>query len=218
MQFLKAVAIAGIMLPVQALGAETACPTRADLENGIILETTTTLNKRSDVVRKTYQRLNGNVIQVQMTPLKPSGEPETEQQFPTLYLYKGLILVNPEDADKYASNGIDPQLEGFFPLKTGTSLEFKNAFPDNNENTLIVDVFGKTDRLIAGCNYSFYQINWKMSISKSGGTFSKKYLYSEELEVWLDDPAIFLVNGNLFTPDELKLVHKYTRFSAAQPD
>ena len=111
-----------------------------------------------------------------------------------------------------------PQLEGFFPLKTGTSLEFKNAFPDNNESTFIVDVFGKTERLIAGCNYSFYQINWKMSISKSGGTFSKKYLYSEELEVWLDDPAIFLVNGNLFTSDELKLVHKYTRFSAAQPD
>ncbi len=218
MQFLKAVAIAGIMLPVQALGAETACLTRADLENGIILETTTTQNERSNVVRRTYQRINGNVIQVQMTPLKPSGEPETKPQFPTLYLYKGLILVTSEDADKYASNGIDPQLEGFFPLKTGTSLEFKNAFPDNNESTFIVDVFGKTDRLIAGCNYSFYQISWKISSPKSGETISRKYLYSEELEVWLDDPAMFLINSNLLMPDELKQVRKYTRFSAAQPD
>ena len=218
MQFLRAVAIAGMMLPVQALGAETACPTSADLENGIILETTTTQNKRSNIVRKTYHQINGNVIQMQMAPLKPSGEPETEPQLPALYLYKGLILINPDDVDKYTSSGINPRLEGFFPLKTGASFELKNEIPDNSASTFFIDVFGKTDRLIAGCNYSFYQISWRISIPKSGESISRKFLYNEELEVWLEDPAMFLLNSNLFMPDELKQVRKYTRFSAAQPD
>ena len=217
MQFLRAAAIAGMMLPMQALGADTTCPTRADLKGGIVLDTTTTEDKRSSVIRKIYQRANDNVVHVESFVVPPSGNSDPGLQLTSFYLYKGLVLIDPNDVDLYARNGVDSNMEGFFPLKIGTSLIIKMLPSTENERTLTVDVLGKTDRLISGCNISFFQVRWTFVNPENGKIHKASYLYNEKLEVWLDDPALFLVNFNLLLPSELKQRRKYTRFSA-QPD
>ncbi len=213
MLLINVLAIVGMTLPMQALGADTACPTRADLKNGIISEITYIIDlpgaTKTTVRRQTYKLISHDIISTSNKSITTNGRASSAPISWGPYLrYKGLFQVSDKT---FKLNGAEmAEVDSFFPLRVLSALIFPTKFGSENDRREEIIVWQYSHRRIAECDLEVVVVISNIRAEDFPDGIRYKQIYIPSLGIVMDDPEEFPSSE-----DRDSILQKtYTRFEA----
>ena len=198
---------------MQALGADTTCPTRADLKNGIISEITYIFDlpgaTKTAVQQQTYKLISHDIVSTSNKSITTNGPADSDPITWDPYLrYKGLFLVS--DKSFKLSDAELAEVDSFFPLRVLSALEFPTKLDSENERREEIIVWHYSHRRIAECDLEVVIVISNIRSADFPDGTHYKQIYIPSLGIVMDDPDDFPSSEE---KDNI-LQKTYTRFEA----